>query len=209
MTPIAHLELFKWLAFAAMVVDHVDLVLFERSYPWMWHVGRFAMPVFAVCFGVGLAVTRDAAAVARRLIIPAILAQAAWWFCGRVMPLNILFTFAICAVAVSTWRRWPIFGLVVAGLALLPGAEILEGGAWLVGLVVSAFLAQDLRRSWIYAAGAAPWILGLTSPTVALAVSVPFLARFTPWTVPRWPGALSWLYPGHLVALALLRGAGG
>ena len=75
---MAHLELVKWLAFVAMVVDHVDLFLFNRTVPWMFEVGRFAAPAFAICFGIGLAFTRDAVAVADRLMWPAVLAQCIW-----------------------------------------------------------------------------------------------------------------------------------
>lgn len=203
---MAHLELVKWVAFVAMVVDHVDLVLFNRSVPWMFEVGRFAAPAFAICFGIGLAFTRDAFAVADRLMWPAVLAQCVWIVVApRDYPLsygNVLVVFTCCALVLAACRKHLWAGLA-AGTFVLVVSPQLEGGPGLVLLVAAGYLTSR-ANSWLpYLGGFAPWLAGALSPGLVLAALAPVLARLVPFTVPRIRGFLAWGYPVHLAVIGL------
>lgn len=203
---MAHLELVKWLAFAAMVVDHVDLVLFNRSVPWMFEVGRFAAPAFAICFGIGLAFTRDAFAVADRLMVPAIVAQCVWLLVAPVGYLlaygNVLVVFTCCALVLAAARKH-LWAGAAAGAFLLVVSPGLEGGPGLIVLVAAGYLTS-CANSWLpYLGGFAPWLAGALSPGLVAAALAPVLARLVPFTVPRLRGALAWGYPLHLAVIGL------
>lgn len=194
---VGRLELVKWLAFGAMVVDHIDLAVFGRSVPWMHLVGGFAFPAFALCLGFGLACTRDPLAVGSRLVLPAVLAQVAWFFVEPDHPPNVLAMFALCA-----------FGLAspLAATAVVPVAWWLgEGGIFLPLLVAGGYLSA--REGWAVPAvvSCALWAVLAGSPGALVALVV-FL--FAPSVrLPRVRGLLAWGYAGHLALLAALKAA--
>lgn len=201
---VGRLELVKWLAFAAMVADHVDLALFGRGVPWLHAVGSFAFPAFCLTFGAGLATSSDPVSVARRLMLPAIVAQAAWLLIRPEHPLNVLFVFAACAAVEATSSRWlgpkGAAYLLLAGVAGFAG----EGGPWGVMLVAGASAARHLLRWWPVAAVGALW--ALLVPSVGTLAA---LAAFALWpaSAPRLPrsrGLLAWAYAAHLALLAAL-----
>lgn len=202
-----HLELVKWLAFIAMVVDHVDLVMFNRSVPWMFEVGRFAAPAFAICFGIGLAFSRDAFAVADRLMWPSVLAQCTWLLVAPPSyPLsygNVLVVFTCCALVLACGRK-NLWGGIASGVFLLAVSPGLEGGPGLIVLVAAGYLTSRVN-SWLpYLGGFAPWLAGALSPGLVAAALAPVLARLVPFTVPRVRGLLAWGYPLHLAAIGLI-----
>lgn len=205
----AGLELVKWLAFAAMVVDHIDLVLLERSAPWMYQVGRFAFPAFALAFGIGLAHSRDLLSVASRLLWPGVVAQVAWAFIDPTHPANVLIGFFCCALGLLAWQTWRPAGLAALALLLLTSSG-LEGGKGMLLLVGGGYLgvcishANTLGRVAVHAAAAAPWLLLFPSPGLLAGLGAPHAARWLP-TLPRWSKTLPWAYAGHLWALFALR----
>lgn len=197
---VAGLEVVKWLAFAAMLCDHVDLILFDRSLAALHAIGYFAAPAFAACFGLGLRHSRDAAAAGLRLAPAAAVAQVAWIFAGRGDIANILCTFALCGI-VASLRTWP--GRAVGMVALVALTPIIEGGAFLAAVVLGAAWLPDRLRWWNLATSA-PWALIAGSPAALLGLLAPHLARWVPIGLQRRPGALAWLYPGHLLLLVAL-----
>jgi hypothetical protein len=184
-----------------MVLDHVDLVVYDRSVPWMHAIGAFAFPAFAVTFGAGLALSRDALAVAERLVVPALLAQAAWIWLPGPGGLNVLGVFALAALAAECYRAWPALGVACAAALLLAG-QLLEGGTWGVTLVLGAWAAARWRLWWLVALASAPWLLFVPSAGVAAGLVAPHFARRLDVKVPRVPGLFAWAYAGHLVVLA-------
>src|SRR5262245_62087120 len=89
-----HSELLKWLGVVAMVIDHANSYLLDGAYPWMYQVGRLALPLFAFSLGCGLG-SRPVAArvgVMRRLLGFALVAQLPAVLVRHDAVLNVLFT---------------------------------------------------------------------------------------------------------------------
>lgn len=199
---VGRLELVKWVAFAAMIADHVDLWLYGRGFG-MQALGAFAFPAFAFCFGLGLARSRDPMMVGARLVLPALFAQVAWFMGGFEHPLNVLGVFALCAFAMMPsappWGRIALWGVVVVACGV--GGE---GGAF-GALMAGAGVLAGLRRGWgpVFAAGGV-WCLLLPSTAAVLSVVAVVLAPS------RWPrlgrvrGLFAWAYAFHLLVLLLL-----
>jgi hypothetical protein len=197
---LSRLEVVKWIAFAAMVVDHVGVALLDRSVAWLHLVGGFAFPVFCFCYGLGLARTSDPLQVASRLIVPGALAQAAWFWIEPSHPVNVLGMFGLCAVAV----RLPWFAAVVLGLAAVVG----EGGLFLPLLVAAGFAAARWGSRVPLVVSGVAWAVLAHSPGALVATAA--VARWPErWAVavPRVPGLLAWGYAAHLALLAALKGA--
>lgn len=202
---VTHLEAVKWLAFAAMVADHVDLLLFGERLAVLDQIGRFAFPAFALCFGLGLSASGDPLQVAMRLFAPASLAQLAWVLVQPAHPANVLFAFAVFAAAVGVYRRLEGAAarcVIVACTVVV--AFICEGG--ILGFVMMTGGYFAARFGWLsMAASALPWLALLPSPAAAAAVAAPLLASHAGRALPRHGGLLMWAYPAHLGVLLALR----
>lgn len=95
----------KLAAFAFMVADHVDWLLFDAAYGIHDTIGRAVFPTFALVLAMNLCRARDLYRLALRMAIvglvaslPYIALQGHWW------PLNIMFTLALAVVVVGLWR---------------------------------------------------------------------------------------------------------
>lgn len=206
------LELLKWLALAAMIVDHVNVVFYDRMLPQPAEViGRLAMPLFALVFGYNLARPMTSAtntalrlAIAAAIAAPvhaALFAQAAGWY-----PLNVLATFAVAALviaAIEQGRTRTAIALFVVGGALVE--------YWWPGLaLVIAAWAYTRQPGGKAAAGLLVAFAGLcmvNGNAWALLALVPLLALSrVDVAIPRTGYAILALYPLHLVALWLLAG---
>lgn len=202
------LEALKWLALAAMVADHVDLLWLERSWPALHAFGRLAFPLFALVFGYNLARPHvDGIRVAGRLALPAALASLVWAYTGTagLPPLNVLWAFALFAVAVELWDEHPRTALA----ALVVGGLFVEGN-WFGQLLAFAGLLIGRRPSHWF--GYALAVLGIVllqavngSAWALLAVPAVLAVRAWRPDVPHVPGLFLWFYPVHLAALVFAR----
>lgn len=200
-TYASRLELLKGAAFIAMVADHVDLALFDRSVPGLHAVGAFAFPAFCLTFGVGLAATTDPMRAVGRLLVPALVAQLAWFFIRPGHPANVLLMFALCALAARAAQARPAYGAAaLAGLVL--GGAILEGGPFGPLMVAAGYFAGRLDRPWIAMIAGASWCALLPSVGALLATVATYWCLHHGPVVRKLPG-LPWAYAGHLSALAL------
>jgi len=204
----ARLELVKWLAFAAMVADHVDLLMFGRGVPWLHEVGRFAFPAFALAFGVGLGASARPMQIAARVAVAGVLAQLVWAWNLPGHFANVLLVFAAwaCTVALLRWHLLAglACGLVVATVTAAGG----EGGVLGVLLVGAGLVASwreltPTERSLVLLVGGLGYAVLVGSVTAGLAgVLVAYPPRR--WAaMPRLPGLLLWAYPVHLALLSL------
>lgn len=204
-------EALKWIAFAAMVFDHVDVVLLDRGAPWLMYVGRLAMPIFAIVFGFNLARARDPIATIKRLALVGLAVQPIVWVTinrGQVLPLNILLTFAAGGLVAHLVRRDQVLPAIavlaitslfvdyfVAGVLLVASSSLYvwtRGPAALAGMAIAiAALCLVNGNAWALAGVALVWS-----------------ARWWPSIdVPRWRWAFLVLYPAHLVALGAMAAA--
>lgn len=198
----ARLEPVKWLAFLAMVCDHLALTLLP-SHQWLRQIGTFAFPAFALSFGIGLAATNDPLRVAKRLIGPAIVAQLSWVaiFAGW-HPLNVLVMFASCAFFLELGRTElrVMFGTVLVVALTYLG---FEGGFMGFLLVGGAYLAASRGSVWWMFPPVAVWAALQPSVGFVLGVLAVLFAPRLSIQLPRRPGALAWAYAGHLWLLAM------
>ena len=224
----AGIEWIKWLAFGAMIFDHVNWLWFARGgdprltagvHPWMNDVGRLALPLFAFAFGHNLVrvLESDARTVrlrrmGRRLAVAGLAAQIPYWLLrGYFWPLNVVFLFGACAGLVVLWNL-PIerhrllvrSGVLVVGLVVGAGVEY-----WWLGMgVVLAAVAVARARSWgsllIFVAALVPICLLNGNLYAVLAVVAIVAVRNAGKAPPRIPGLLYVLYPAHLWAMLAL-----
>ena len=217
----ASLEWLKWIAVAAMLLDHVNWFLFagggspqHGTYPWMNDVGRLAFPLFALVFSINLARVLDspdrnarAARMFVRLFVAGVVAQLAYWVLrGYFWPLNVLATFAVAAAVALLWQG-PSTSLVRRAAAVgvfVVGGLLVE--YWWIG--VGLILAGTLVRRGPLLLSALPF-LALLIPLCLLngnayalgALALAAALAGTRWAPPRVPGLLHVVYAGHLWAL--------
>lgn len=198
-------ELVKWLAFVAMLIDHADLVLFDRSAQWTYEVGRFAYPTFVGLFAYGAALSRDPLRVATRTGVAACAAQVAWWLIDPWYGVNVLGVMASLAFFAHVAR--PGWVPLMGGLAtvMLLAVPWLEGGFYGVPLGLGVILAVRFASWWPAAVGALPYVVAPVGWGVAVAGAAVAVATTLHIAVPRVGGALLWAYPAHLALLFVLR----
>lgn len=205
------IEGLKWLAFAGMLVDHVNGAFYGYALgPWADAIGRPVLPIFAGVFAYNLArAGQDAAAIARRLLLPAAIAapaHAALFYPGHAwLPLNVLATLAAGAALLAlhdrghraaSWITAALVGFVLeymhAGLAII-AAGVMH--ARRPSSSSSLALALAVLALCVFNGNA--WAL-LALPLAALVVQGgPQIPRTGRW--------LLWLYPAHLSALWAFR----
>jgi len=217
----ASLEWLKWIAVAAMLLDHVNWFLFagggapqHGTYPWMNDVGRLAFPLFALVFGVNLARILDspdrnarASRMFVRLFVAGVIAQLAYWVLrGYFWPLNVLATFALAAAVAMLWQgECKSFARRAAAVGLFVVGGFLVEYWWIgAGLILAATLVRRgpfPLSALIFVALLIPLCL-LNGNAYALAALVVAAALAgARWAPPRVPGLLHVVYAGHLWAL--------
>jgi len=205
------LEALKWFAFACMIVDHVNTVMFDRTLGVAAViVGRLAFPIFAVVFGYNMARpgvdhlrTAMRLGVVGALATPVYAPLLGWW------PLNVLFTFAAACIVLHLAQRgsgWFAAALAVVlgcwvdylwpGLALVFAAYAYARKSGPVAVALAAFAFAGMAV--LNASVAGVWSL-LALPLLACASRIDV-------DVPRHRWAFLAAYPLHLAVLLMLRG---
>ena len=230
----APLDTVKLAAAAFMLTDHVNTVLLKSTVPLMWRFGRIAFPLFCVVLACHLARGSEPKRYAALLLLLAIPTQPIFGAAFQGELGNVLFTLAAGAALAGALLRadprlqhafiaigaavvfaWPLrarsgvdFGL---GGILLPAAitltlassraHALWAAILLIGLNTGGWRPPE-ESYWAAAARDA----GFAAIGGAAVVGLAALAQGRPRFLPRY--ALHVFYPGHLLALALLRLAG-
>lgn len=198
--------LVKLVALTFMVVDHVDLFLYDGALGFNATLGRTVFPLFAFLLAVNLARAPDPVPVVRklvpRLLVFGVLAQPAYVALqGNALPLNIMFTLAAAVAVVGLAGRraylWAVLLFVWAGAPvdyawLGLGAIV---GPWLVlragfGFMPALTLACILLSAWC----GSPWPFA--------AVPVLLVATLLDAPAPRWRWLFYVAYPVHLALIA-------
>ena len=213
------LEAAKWIALAAMTLDHVNTYLLHGGHAWMYQVGRIAMPLFGIALAAHLACPNalerngPAARMTKRLAVSALLAQIPFTLLrGGPWPPTLLNTMVLLLLVVAflrlraSGRRWH---RVAAWSALAVVGAVVE--FWWIGaaviLTVRSWLMQPSVERAIAVAFAFLLLCVLTMSVVPLAAPliVYALARW-PLAVPRVRLMFYSYYPLHLAALVALGG---
>ncbi|HIE4122970.1 TPA: TraX family protein [Stenotrophomonas maltophilia] len=196
-------EVLKWLAVVLMTCDHVAKVICGGYVPGLSEAGRVAFPLFALVMAYNLSQPgADVVKSVRRLGAWGLIAQPVHALAfGYWLPLNILLTFALCAVAVyaARQRRWVVLAFAAAVLPLFVDYQ------WAgVGFVLLAWCAFRWRQLWplVPAFGAICWFNGNLWALAAIPVALG-LSRVA-WLVPRGRWAFYGYYVAHLAFIGLL-----
>lgn len=160
------LELAKWIAIIAMVVDHIGLLFYDLvDYYAFRAIGRLTWPLLAWIIAIRL-VQKPSRAIGylKRLVIWGIISQPFFWlafyakpetFAIFNAPLNILFTIAIGVALFALHERWkshPTFpnqlGIIVTAAVLL-GASMWPYGVdyKIVGALMIPLIALAVRHN--------------------------------------------------------------
>ncbi|MEG0184910.1 MAG: TraX family protein [Stenotrophomonas sp.] len=189
-------ELLKWLALLTMTGDHVAKVVFGGYVPVVSELGRIAFPLFALVMACNLA--QPGADLRRSIGRLALWGVHALAF-GYGLPLNILLTFLLAAVAVHALaNNRPVLLLLAAGV--LP---MLVDYQWAgVGFVVLGWIAFRHRAGWLLLFGFAAVCWVNHNGWALLAIPLVLAVARVRWSVPRWRWAFYAYYVGHLAVLA-------
>lgn len=222
----SNLEAMQWVAFAAMVIDHLALfgpALWGSEPTWMHAIGRVAYPIFAAVFAWRLAFmtwrdsSHDFTGMAFRLSICALAAQLAWEMSGLDVPVNVVAGFLIFLGIVLLLQedrlgfvqqlpigiRWSIAALM---------------GYWverhvdfgMAGLTMTLAAYAHLRfadEDAKVVGGVCLAILTLTHPVHAAFFALPlaWVIFNQGWSIKRSvPSVFYWLYPAHVVGLIIV-----
>lgn len=217
----------KWVALAAMLLDHLNAVVLGFGYPWMLWLGRLAFPLFA--FGVAYNLEVRKVPFARywpRLLIFGLISQPIYgWATGNPV-LNIFFTLLAssglwAASRALQARGWDVYKRLVLLLPALLAAAFVDFS--LMGVLMVPVWAAVLRYP-----GVTRWAvwsmvsLGLNyflPPSVMVLLVLPLIlwvgSRPMPLALPLIPsGSIQrWFfygfYPAHLLLLGSMRHFGG
>lgn len=200
------LEALKWLALAAMLVDHVNTAFFGHSVGWMLPIGRIAMPLFTLVLAYNMARPGvDLSRLLRRLLLVGMLSQpfhAVVLTGGAWHPLDVLFTFAAGVAVILLAQRGRWFVLVALLLFALLWADYSLAG---VAMLVTGYLYFQ-RRTPATLVALVVSVLGLCvwngNAWALWGVALFLWASRWRFEFPRWRWAFWVAYPAHLVVLA-------
>ena len=209
-------EALKWLALALMVLDHINKYLCNDALPWVFQIARLSFPLFGFVLAYNLArpdtISSGAAIrVMKRLAMFALVAAIPHILLdGRFFPLNILATLLVATGAIYLFeqgglKQWQ--GILV----FMAGGCIVEGNWFAVAVCITAYrYCQSptvLRLSQFIASLA---VLGLFINVNQWALAVLPVILITPHvkiSLKRHRHFFYWLYPAHLVVIALAKTA--
>ncbi|MEW8437606.1 MAG: TraX family protein [Candidatus Thiodiazotropha taylori] len=165
------LEFLKWFAFLAMIADHIDVFLFNRQVPYLYEIGRMAMPIFLVVLAYNLAqsaIYQNPAyfRVARRLLLYGLISIPIIYLLrqnvgqSEAFPLNILFTLLVVTLFCQLWEGGTTREYTVAILFLFAGGIFVEyfWSGLLFGVSIWAYFRY---RNWYLFLGVGIPALGL------------------------------------------------
>ncbi len=219
----------KGLAAGLMVIDHVGAVFFPQA-SLLRYVGRLSFPLFSWLLAQGEQRTRQVYRYGLRLFAFGVITQpiySALFNPGQLdnlAQLNVLFTLLLGLVTLRLGRRHPQVKYLIWVLGVLVAALIpMDGGGYGVAMILLLSYPITLRwwGPWIALHGVlaasgevlmmqlwaipAPLIITLTSTKAQS--PAPERDRPSPPAFGRRPKIrwFYWFYPGHLLALWLIR----
>lgn len=201
----------KWIALAAMAVDHVGMTLLPQ-YELLRIVGRLAFPIYCFLLVEGAVHTANRRRYLMRLLLFALLSEVPFDLAvsGTVFDLrsqNVFFTLAMGLMAVYLMElrnRYPY--AVLGSAALVFAAQLAQtdygGGGVLIILIFYLFRGKMAARVLAFSAVNVLCYGGLQN--YAILSMVPILC-YNGRRGPRMKYLFYIFYPAHLLALCWLR----
>lgn len=211
----------KAIACGAMLLDHIGAVFLPGVA--LRCIGRISFPIFCFLLAEGANHTRSPGKYALRLALGALIAEIPYdgllygGFCREHQ--NVMFTLLLGLLTLRSMERWPGFGL----LSLMAGCLLAElghtsYGGWGVAMVVLFGRTARLPRRELWQLGGMAVIFlamgGARLPVWGIPIQIFGLGALVPIScysgrkATRHP-LIQWgfylFYPGHLVALWLIR----
>lgn len=210
------LEALKWLALAAMLLDHVNKWLYAGRVPLGFELGRLAWPLFAFVLAHHLAqpgALEGALPVRllRRLLgwgllaTPPFMALAGSWF-----PLNILFSLAAATIVVWGLARRDVAGAAAALACFALAGQVVDYQHPGLAMCVAAWYfcrAPSAARAAVWACFVAGLVVVNNNFWALLALPVAALAAVAEPPLPRLRWVFYAAYPLHLAVIWWLRSA--
>ena len=207
--------MFKVLAAALMLVDHIGLVFFPQ-YVWIRWIGRLSMPLFAHAIATGYYYSKrngHLGKYARNLIIFSIASQLPYMFMltvsGRRPGLNIGFTWVL-ALAILAALDQPKSWWWAGALAAIAASIWLPISYGLYGIVYPLVFYLAWQSKALSVAGqviinvAEAMLIGPIFQALAIVSAIPAtFIKDRRWQVPK--SFFYLFYPVHLAVLAGLR----
>ena len=181
----------KFIAAAAMVIDHVGVILFP-SVLFLRIIGRLAFPVFAFMIAEGCRYTRNKVRYFFTLFGVGALCQSVLFFYNGSLEMNILLTFSLSVLLIyamqyfkeqlflpqcdflKLWGALVLFALLLFGVILLGFYVDLDYGATGAMVAMYAALLHPPKRSadtWLHRIDKPFWhvlVMGLGLLVLAL-----------------------------------------
>lgn len=209
------IELVKWIALVAMLVDHAGALLFDQGTSSItYRIGRLAFPLFAFVLACKLSVKAagDAASIlrtAKRLLVWALISFVPFYLAmERLWTPNIFFTLALGALA--CWVAGSSLGGLRKGIAYLGiavasfGCDYYAPGVFLILSVYTLYRRPSLQAA-VAALLCCMAIVYLTSSLwTLLAIPMAATTHVVGVNVPRLKWFFYAIYPLHLLAIALV-----
>lgn len=209
MTP-RNLDVLKWVAAVAMLVDHLWLHVFGATH-WSEAAGSLAFPLFAVALAQGVVAQQYASRVRTlgRLLAGAVVAQVLLLMVRDFAPLNVICTLG-AGVAIDSALRYDAprpqrFALLTA--AALAGfyVEYLHFGVLFVSALCWLARSRSQASAWVSAA-----LFVLVAPLngnwwALAAFPVALLIFGLPRDLPRVRNAFYYVYCMQWPLIALMR----
>lgn len=211
------IELLKVIGVVCMTCDHVNKYLFNGTLPYLFEIGRLALPLFLFVLAYNLnrpnALTKAVfSRIALRLFIFAAIATVPYVLLGGVdewyLPLNILFTLLIVACMAFALNSGRAIGFAVSFLLFLLGGAIVEYG-WLAIAIGVTVWAAIRNKSYLLAivaiiSCAALHFINLNYFALLALPVIGFCLYFSP-NIIRFKYFYYAYYPLHLFVLLLIR----
>ncbi len=221
----AALTALKLIGITAMLIDHYNSLVKSDYSPLLYEIGRLALPLFAFVLGYNLAriPAEKMPKIMLRLLLFGVIATPIYNVLGTGLwywwPLNILFTLLLATGTIYLLSVPPPSHLVIpvrlAAVLLFAVAGSMVDYLWvgpaLVLVIWRLYLTvPQLERVMLY--GALLLLAGLLcllNASLAALLAVPVILLtilfYQERQLPRMKWFFYWFYPGHLLALLLIK----
>lgn len=206
-------ELIKWVALLAMIIDHVGFVIFDQGkFSVPFSIGRIAFPLFAFVLAFKISAKRESEpkfllGIVGRLFVFALVSTIPYYFAFRtIWPINVLFTLGLgvfscylVAEKMGRLKRWLGLSLVFFSSFL---CDYFAPGVFLV-LFSFIFFRRPTIAGFFVLMILLMLVAGMSFSYFGfLAVPIFSISYFFGIQVPLKKWFFYFFYPAHLMLLA-------